>query len=851
MSSKTAEDMRWHYTHNDQLNDVDKKMLRHPSDALAWKSFDQRFEDFASDPRSVRLGLASDGFNPYRLMNTTYSTWPVVLIPYNLPPWLCLKPSSFMLSIIIPGKTSPGIDIDVYLQPLVHELKLLWSGVDAYDGEKFKLGAALLWTINDFPAYAMLFGLSTKGYKACPICIDSTPSKKFGMEEVKLGGLVQYRWMYPIERYLAHLKSHVANKAQPEGSIAEDYLLEETIRFCSRYLEGVKNVFNKPKRIDDDSPNFGKYLCNSGGRVVGKEVNFRLDDKSLKQAHRYVLLHHSDEIQELLECLGMSYRSKRTALTPGEAQFSQNKQPTSTYVQSESSLTTVSQSRLSESSNPSTQWGPFSPPTVGRSQTFGHISQLIKSSIDASKPTSTSSSFIATSKAGMPTIMPSKSQHKISSRPPIIPSQPRSYPMLQSVTPQTQFPHKETQQPQKGTTQPTKASKQHQKPIEHPTNPPFTGAKTGAQPSQETTQVPHKETAQLTKASKQPQKATEHPSKQPFTGAKTGALPVGATQQPIVSPLTGAKSHAYIHAESNIRSNYDSDEPESQLESEEELTESGGMDSGVKRTKLRRRSIVKNWPEHVKFDEEEEVVAFDVDGKRHLVKGSVQPRDVWNDAPGFRYFVQFNEFNQPLHKGGSILVSFLGDIAKREEFCPVGILNWHKLSSNMRGNIVNLVRAHFLLPKGKEMKNAILKRIGKAWKNHRYALKKDYFNPVEKTREQNFASIPDGITTQNWSFLFDYWLPSDAKEDAIKNVQESLDNSSSSIPKIDIEIEVFNQLMYQGEIPKRPLNYGFGVKQSYIFGVEGHLRKEGSNYVNNSDMEVEKLKVAIRYEEAK
>ncbi|XP_021749364.1 uncharacterized protein LOC110715090 isoform X1 [Chenopodium quinoa] len=51
--------------------------------------------------------------------------------------------------------------------------------------------------------------------------------------------------------------------------------------------------------------------------------------------------------------------------------------------------------------------------------------------------------------------------------------------------------------------------------------------------------------------------------------------------------------------------------------------------------------------------------------------------------------------------------------------------------------------------------------------------------------------------------------------------------------------------MYQGEIPKRPLNYGFGVKQSDIFGVEGHLRKEGSYYVNNSDMEVEKLKVAL------
>ena len=35
---------------------------------------------------------------------------------------------------------------------------------------------ALLWTINDFPAYANLSGWSTKGYKACPRCMNETSS---------------------------------------------------------------------------------------------------------------------------------------------------------------------------------------------------------------------------------------------------------------------------------------------------------------------------------------------------------------------------------------------------------------------------------------------------------------------------------------------------------------------------------------------------------------------------------------------------------------------------------------------------------------------------------------------------
>ncbi|KAK5843103.1 hypothetical protein PVK06_005536 [Gossypium arboreum] len=128
MSSKTVEFMMWHH---DQR--TDDGLLRHPADSFAWKSFDNKFPSFASDPRSVRLGLASDGFNPFKIMSTSYSTWPVVIVPYNLPPWLCMKQSSLILSMIIPGEKGPGNDIDIYLQPLIEKLKQLWAGVETYD----------------------------------------------------------------------------------------------------------------------------------------------------------------------------------------------------------------------------------------------------------------------------------------------------------------------------------------------------------------------------------------------------------------------------------------------------------------------------------------------------------------------------------------------------------------------------------------------------------------------------------------------------------------------------------------------------------------------------------------------
>ena len=45
-----------------------------------------------------------------------------------------MKMSSFILSLVVPGPSSPRLAIDVYLQPLVEELKDLWDvRVDAYD----------------------------------------------------------------------------------------------------------------------------------------------------------------------------------------------------------------------------------------------------------------------------------------------------------------------------------------------------------------------------------------------------------------------------------------------------------------------------------------------------------------------------------------------------------------------------------------------------------------------------------------------------------------------------------------------------------------------------------------------
>ncbi|KAI5350713.1 hypothetical protein L3X38_003604 [Prunus dulcis] len=56
----------------------------------------------------------------------------------------------------------------------------------------FTLRAAVMWTVNDFPAYAMVSGWSTKGYMACPVCKEDVTS---GLHAGKVCYLGHRRWL--------------------------------------------------------------------------------------------------------------------------------------------------------------------------------------------------------------------------------------------------------------------------------------------------------------------------------------------------------------------------------------------------------------------------------------------------------------------------------------------------------------------------------------------------------------------------------------------------------------------------------------------------------------------------------
>ena len=73
--------MTWHK--NGIRYNPDKMV--HPADGEAWKSFNRKHRDKDLEARNVRVALATDGFNPYGMMSSPYTCWPMFAIPLNLP----------------------------------------------------------------------------------------------------------------------------------------------------------------------------------------------------------------------------------------------------------------------------------------------------------------------------------------------------------------------------------------------------------------------------------------------------------------------------------------------------------------------------------------------------------------------------------------------------------------------------------------------------------------------------------------------------------------------------------------------------------------------------------------------
>ncbi|XP_006596706.2 uncharacterized protein [Glycine max] len=249
-NGEDAKNLIWHA--NTRKSDG---LMRHPADSPQWKAIDRLYPEFGVEPRNLRLGLATDGMNPFGTLTTNHSSWPVLLFIYNLPPWLCMKRKYVMLSMMIVGPRQPGNDIDVYLRPLIDDLRKLWDeGVDVWDANlqhAFKLRAMVFCTINDFPAYGNLSGYSVKGHHACPICEQNT-----SFRQLKHGKKTVYtRHRRFLKQYHPYRRLKKAFDGSQEHETAPNPLTGDEVY---QQVKDVVNMFGKSQKKPSSTSNMWK-----------------------------------------------------------------------------------------------------------------------------------------------------------------------------------------------------------------------------------------------------------------------------------------------------------------------------------------------------------------------------------------------------------------------------------------------------------------------------------------------------------------------------------------------------------------------------------------------------------------
>ncbi|XP_024628658.2 uncharacterized protein [Medicago truncatula] len=159
---------------------------------------------------------------------------------------MCMSKPYMFLTCHIPGPSSPLDGIDVYLQPLIDDLKRLWIGQLTYDiakRENFNMRVALMWTINDFPAYGMLSGWGTHGRLACPHCMEKT--KAFTLDYGGKASWFDHRMFLP-ESHVFRRKRNMFRKDKIEKDGPPPKI---TSREVFRRVRGLSRFPDVGKRI--------------------------------------------------------------------------------------------------------------------------------------------------------------------------------------------------------------------------------------------------------------------------------------------------------------------------------------------------------------------------------------------------------------------------------------------------------------------------------------------------------------------------------------------------------------------------------------------------------------------------
>lgn len=94
------------------------------------------------------------------------------------------------------------------------------------------------------------------------------------IDEIALCGVVHTRWMFFLERFLKTLKDFVRQRAQPEASMAEGWIVQDSFVYVSEYLATMDSSMPRLWN-DEEDPRIHSHVPSGRGKTMNMDRSMR------------------------------------------------------------------------------------------------------------------------------------------------------------------------------------------------------------------------------------------------------------------------------------------------------------------------------------------------------------------------------------------------------------------------------------------------------------------------------------------------------------------------------------------------------------------------------------------------
>ncbi|XP_044428204.1 uncharacterized protein [Triticum aestivum] len=162
-------------------------------------------------------------------------------------------------------------------------------------------------------------------------------------------------------------------------------------------------------------------------------------------------------------------------------------------------------------------------------------------------------------------------------------------------------------------------------------------------------------------------------------------------------------------------------------------------------------------------------------GETRQIVGEFRLKNL-SQVDGGRIIVETNEKGVPNERSGSILSSYLSDLAENSTFAPLNIPRWdNELFVQRKNNMIKDVEEKFVYPSETKQltRDWVLMTVCKRWRAYKSRLKQKYFKRKEKSLQEIISNVPIGVNVHQWETLVGMWCQDSHMKLCEKNTVQS------------------------------------------------------------------------------